>query len=215
MTTRLFLAAGVLLASAPALAQSTSPVDQSSDDLVCQLSGDCGHLDQSEASRDKPASRGFKIARRTVVNDVQPAVASANKPRTAKGVPDAARPATSSAQPGRSRTISAVAPRAEVGSANLRVTFVTGSAELTDFGRQEAERVLSALAAPSLAGKKFRIEGHTDSVGSRERNLDLSKRRAQAVVDYLGTKGADPFRFSVVGYGPDKPIVGLDPSAGG
>ena len=91
---------------------------------------------------------------------------------------------------------------------------MTGSAELTEFGRREAEKILSALAAPSLADKNFRIEGHTDSVGLRERNLDLAKRRAQAVVDYLGTKGADLSRFSVVGYGPDKPLAGLDASAG-
>jgi outer membrane protein OmpA-like peptidoglycan-associated protein len=54
------------------------------------------------------------------------------------------------------------------------VTFVTGSAELTNAGRREADKFLTALSAPSLAGKKFRIEGHTDSVGTREANLALS-----------------------------------------
>jgi len=215
MTVKLFLVAGALLASTSAWAQSVPATEQSADDLVCQLSGDCGGMDQLEATQDKPESRGFKLARKVAANDATPsAVPSLNTRTRAKVAAESARPGISDAKPGRNRTISASAPRAAAGRADLRVTFVTGSAELTDAGRRGAEKFMTALAAPSLAGKKFRIEGHTDSVGSREFNVDLSKRRAQAVVEYLASKGADRSRFNVVGYGFDKPIAGLDASAG-
>ena len=42
-----------------------------------------------------------------------------------------------------------------------------------------------ALASKDLAAYRFRIEGHTDTVGSRDYNRALSERRAEAVVDYV------------------------------
>ena len=213
MTVKLLLAAGALLASTSAWAQAAPAAEQSADDLVCQLSGDCGGMDKLEATQDKPESRGFKLARKVAANDPAPSAPSMSHTR-AKVTAEATRPVAMTAKPGRNRTIAATAPRTAVGRADLRVTFVTGSAELTDAGRREAEKFMTALNAPSLAGKKFRIEGHTDSVGSRDFNVDLSKRRAQSVVEYLAAKGADRSRLSVVGYGFDKPMEGLDPSAG-
>lgn len=214
MTAKLFLAAGALVASIPALAQSAPAPEQSADDLVCQLSGDCSGTDLVVATKNKPESRGFKLQRKVAVNEpsaaASPSISARARPKV---VAEATRSVALSALPGRNRTISASAPRAAVGRADLRVTFVTGSAELTEAGRREAEKFMTALNAPSLAGKKFRIEGHTDSVGSRQANVDLSGRRARAVVEYLTAKGADPSRFDVVGYGSDKPLAGLDASA--
>jgi len=211
MTIKLFLAAGALLASTSAWAQSSPATEQTADDLVCQLSGDCG--DQMEATQDKPESRGFKLTRKkTAENDT--VVPNTGTRTRAKVVAEASRPNSLATNPGRSRTIAKSTVKPAAGRADLRVSFVTGSAQLTDAGRREAEKFMTALAAPSLAGKKFRIEGHTDSVGSREYNLDLSKRRAQAVVDYLAAKGADKSRFAVAGYGFDKPIAGTSASDG-
>ncbi len=53
------------------------------------------------------------------------------------------------------------------------------------------------------------IEGHTDANGSEESNLALSQNRANAVRDYLVSKGIKRSRLSTVGYGEEKPI---DPS---
>ena len=214
MTVKLLFAAGALLASTSAWAQSAPAAEQSADDLVCQLSGDCGGMDKLEATQDKPESRGFKLARKVTANDPAPPSAPALSHTRAKVAAEATRSSAMMANPGRNRTIAASAPRAVTGRADLRVTFVTGSAELTEAGRREADKFMTALTAPSLTGKKFRIEGHTDSVGSRDFNVDLSKRRAQAVVEYLATKGADRSRLSVVGYGFDKPMAGLNASAG-
>jgi OmpA-OmpF porin, OOP family len=52
------------------------------------------------------------------------------------------------------------------------------------------------------------IEGHTDNVGSAEHNMDLSQRRAEAVVNYLVEScGIDRSRLSAKGYGFSKPVA--------
>ncbi|HEY8375479.1 MAG TPA: OmpA family protein, partial [Nannocystis sp.] len=56
---------------------------------------------------------------------------------------------------------------------------------------------------PSL---KIEIQGHTDDVGGREFNLELSQRRAEAVKRYLVEHGIDESRIRTVGFGPDRPI---------
>jgi outer membrane protein OmpA-like peptidoglycan-associated protein len=59
----------------------------------------------------------------------------------------------------------------------------------------------------------FRIEGHTDSIGSREYNLELSLRRALAVKSWLvQSLRIDPSRIETIGFGPDKLLVKADRS---
>lgn len=58
------------------------------------------------------------------------------------------------------------------------------------------------------------IEGHTDSTGSRDYNLDLSKRRADVVRAYLVTHGVDPSRITVRGLGQEYPVASNDTEAG-
>jgi len=55
--------------------------------------------------------------------------------------------------------------------------------------------------------RKVRVEGHTDSVGSRPYNLDLSQRRASSVVRSLVVRGVAAARLEAVGYGFDKPVA--------
>ncbi|MBI2389061.1 MAG: OmpA family protein [Deltaproteobacteria bacterium] len=62
--------------------------------------------------------------------------------------------------------------------------------------------------------KKVRIEGHTDNKGKADHNKDLSKRRAQAVKDYLVKKGIDAGRLDAEGFGQDKPIADNKTEAG-
>lgn len=61
------------------------------------------------------------------------------------------------------------------------------------------------LAHPEIA--RVRVEGHTDAHGARAHNLDLSQRRAQAVVDFLVGKGVPRPRLEARGFGPDRPIA--------
>ena len=62
--------------------------------------------------------------------------------------------------------------------------------------------------------KKVLIEGHTDDRGSRDKNVDLSKRRASSVMRFLIGKGIEGERLQAEGYGPDKPIASNKTSAG-
>ena len=55
-------------------------------------------------------------------------------------------------------------------------------------------------------GIKIEISGHTDNQGKHAYNMDLSKRRAESVRNYLVGKGIDSSRITVQGYGPDQPI---------
>ena len=67
------------------------------------------------------------------------------------------------------------------------------------------------LANPSL---KIEISGHTDSIGSEEHNLELSKNRAKTVVEYLVAKGISPDRMTFSGYGFSEPIDTNDTEIG-
>lgn len=58
------------------------------------------------------------------------------------------------------------------------------------------------------------IEGHTDSTGSDEYNMKLSKQRAQSVADFLSGLGVSNNRFTIVGYGESKPIASNDTPEG-
>lgn len=58
------------------------------------------------------------------------------------------------------------------------------------------------------------IEGHTDSTGSDEYNLKLSRQRSQAVADFLSGLGVFPSRFTVVGHGEARPIAKNDTPEG-
>ena len=51
------------------------------------------------------------------------------------------------------------------------------------------------------------IEGHCDERGTREYNLALGERRAQAVKDYLVSLGIDPVRVTTISYGKERPVA--------
>jgi outer membrane protein OmpA-like peptidoglycan-associated protein len=54
---------------------------------------------------------------------------------------------------------------------------------------------------------KIQISGHTDSDGDHDKNVDLSRRRADAVKAYFVGKGIDADRIQTRGVGPDEPIA--------
>jgi OOP family OmpA-OmpF porin len=83
------------------------------------------------------------------------------------------------------------------------ITFAEGSAALAPASRG----VLNALASVALRCDRFSIEvaGHTDNTGDRSMNMELSRRRADAVAAYLAGQGVARARLSAHGYGPDRP----------
>jgi adhesin transport system outer membrane protein len=76
--------------------------------------------------------------------------------------------------------------------------------------------VLEEIAAwlTSKPNLMIEIQGHSDSRGPRAYNIDLSQRRAQAIIAYLVHKGIDTARMKPKGYGPDRPIASNDNAAG-
>jgi len=60
----------------------------------------------------------------------------------------------------------------------------------------------------------FNIDGHTDNVGDAEVNKTLSQQRADAVRDYISSKGIDASRLTSTGYGQDRPIDSNKTKAG-
>jgi outer membrane protein OmpA-like peptidoglycan-associated protein len=86
-----------------------------------------------------------------------------------------------------------------------QVHFQTASATiLPDSFPMLGEVVALLKATPGI--KKMRIEGHTDSHGGADYNLDLSKRRAASVRQWLIEHGIDPGRLESQGYGLTQPI---------
>jgi len=76
--------------------------------------------------------------------------------------------------------------------------------------KPESDRILAEIAAILTSHAEItrvRVEGHTDSVGSRPYNLDLSQRRASSVVRALVARGVPAARLSAAGYGFDRPIA--------
>jgi len=109
--------------------------------------------------------------------------------------------------------VAAAQPAPVAGPAvNLTVNFANGSAELMPEAIRTLDELGRALASKDLAAYRFRIEGHTDTVGSREYNRSLSERRAIAVVDYVSKKyGVEPGRLQAVGMGEDGLLVQTPP----
>lgn len=121
-----------------------------------------------------------------------------------------ARPAGSGTTPASSaaRTTAVQAAQPEAATIALTVNFATGSAELTPQAESILNRLGTALASQALSSYRFRIEGHTDTVGTRDYNRGLSERRAEAVVAYIRDRfGIDPSRMEAVGLGADRPLV--------
>ena len=80
-----------------------------------------------------------------------------------------------------------------------------------------AQEILDRDVVPELkADPRLRviIEGHTDSVGSDEYNMELSGRRAGAVSKYLVSKGIDSTRLQAKGLGETQPIASNDTEEG-
>jgi OOP family OmpA-OmpF porin len=86
------------------------------------------------------------------------------------------------------------------------ILFETGKAKIQQRSFKLLDEVASVLRRNPGLGPIL-IEGHTDNVGARAINVDLSQRRAKAVLDYLVDKGIDRKRLSSKGFGFDRPIA--------
>ena len=87
-----------------------------------------------------------------------------------------------------------------------RVFFETDSTDLTPTSRGTLDKQAQWLNQYSQYGQ-FTIEGHADERGTREYNIALGARRAQAVRDYLASRGVSPSRMRTISYGKERPVA--------
>ncbi len=92
------------------------------------------------------------------------------------------------------------------------ILFDTDKATLKPQGRETLAKIAGALLVTH--GYELRIEGHTDSVGPEAYNLDLSRRRAENVRDYLVSQGVDDEGLLAVGLGESRPVASNDSAVG-
>ena len=96
---------------------------------------------------------------------------------------------------------------------DLDVKFAFNSAQLTP----EAETLLDVLSlamkAPELASLSFRVEGHTDAIGSAVYNQRLSEARATSAYGYLVQHGVEAARLEAKGLGMSQPLDAANPAA--
>jgi outer membrane protein OmpA-like peptidoglycan-associated protein len=99
------------------------------------------------------------------------------------------------------------------GGFDMLITFELGSDRLSPQARENLAEFARAMQGDKLSGATFNIDGHTDARGSDAFNLDLSNRRAEAVVSYLESLGVSRDRLQAKGHGESSPRVD-DPFAG-
>lgn len=84
-------------------------------------------------------------------------------------------------------------------------TFEFNSAQLKPAAFPELDRLLAEMKKYPLS--RWKIEGHTDNIGSISGNLKMSRMRAESVLNYFVSRGVPQVRFEVVGLGSKNPIA--------
>lgn len=205
-----YLAASVIFVSAiiPSDVMAQKPAEPNFD---CALFDECG--EKSPSAVETPSGTGPAVRQSgnvrggfTMRRDPSPTA----RPAPAAGTRPSAVPST---RPARIVRPSAGSPTGRMEAERVRagqmITFVSGSAVLSPQAKAVAQKLAQSMQRPDKAGVRYRIEGHTDAVGTRDRNLELSKQRAQSVVAYLGSLGIDAKKLEPVGLGFDQPLSGV------
>ena len=173
------------LAVAPVSAQGNPSVDQ----IIKSL------IPMGDVSRS--ATRGIRLSPST----------GAPVDARSSALPVAHAPAKATKSPGTETSVGQP-PQPAAPSVNLTVNFALGSAELTPQAIAALDDLGKALSSDILANFRFRVEGHTDTVGTREFNRSLSERRAAVVVEYIAEKfKVATGRLEPAGLGADRPLI--------
>ncbi len=101
-----------------------------------------------------------------------------------------------------------------IATKRVSINFRTGEYRLDENAKYIIDREMVPIAN-AFSNSRIRIEGNTDNVGNHGSNVTLSKRRAQAVAEYLINEYNMPRnRFVVVGNGPDNPVASNNTAEG-
>ncbi len=106
-----------------------------------------------------------------------------------------------------------VKAKESISTKRISINFRTGEYMLDENAKQLIDLQFIPIAK-AFSNARIRIEGNTDNVGSRSLNVELSKRRARSVADYLVNQHNMQYnRFIITGNGPDKPVPGCEDNA--
>ena len=215
------LAGPMILLGGAAVAQQRP----SEDEIACKLLHDCGS--GQKAPENAPASDGSVVIggeERTFCfggsgcgHPTKPTVApqrlvTSTHPMAAVGN---ARPQRAAAHVARfipAANSATAATGSGSAAMDMALTFPNASADLSASARDQIAAFARVLMKRAPTTLSFRVDGHTNAVGTRDNNLDLSRRRAQAVVDYMVTLGVAKDRLEPKGLGFDDPIRGSKPT---
>jgi OmpA-OmpF porin, OOP family len=193
------IAVPLALAALPAAAQSNPSSDQ-----IIQSLKPSGNLLSG-------GTRGIRMANPNATQDTPQATDSTQASVAPTAAPSAAAPRATSRPTRTASTASTSVPTAP--SVSLSVEFASGSSELTPDAQQTLDQLGKALTSNDLAQYRFRIEGHTDTVGTPDYNKALSQQRADAVAAYLESKfGVNRDRLQAIGMGEQGLLVPTPPN---
>jgi outer membrane protein OmpA-like peptidoglycan-associated protein len=92
------------------------------------------------------------------------------------------------------------------------VTFAVNSADISPAMRETLDGVAQSMV--NYPNSLIDVMGHTDSTGSEQYNLDLSRCRAEAVANFLSSRGVSRARIETIGYGEQYPVADNNTEAG-
>ncbi|MBL4892964.1 MAG: OmpA family protein [Rhizobiaceae bacterium] len=184
---------------APALAQSNSVVDSSA--IVKGLTQKNMPVMEPKAkgktrSLKMSKTRGFKVGGK----QVKPGMAKADreflKSVSTRGIKFTV---------AQKEKVYAIVDKGAISTYDFEINFEFGSAEIRDVSKPQLLELAKALNHATLVKAKLMLVGHTDAVGSREANQNLSERRAFSIADFLTSVGGiDGARLVPFGYGEDR-----------
>lgn len=88
------------------------------------------------------------------------------------------------------------------------VLFDFGKANLKPAAAANLDAAHAEIANLGLVSPSVQVNGYTDRIGKEAYNLKLSQRRAEAVANYIVSKGVNPENVTAVGYGKANPVTG-------
>lgn len=97
-------------------------------------------------------------------------------------------------------------PAPKPATVTLTDTFASGSATLSPAARANIDKQVIEPMKNMSSVSLIYIEGHTDRLGSQQSNQKLSERRADAVANYLASKGVDRSKIETIGMGKTNPV---------
>jgi peptidoglycan-associated lipoprotein len=137
-------------------------------------------------------------------NDTKDQEAAAEAAAEATAVEQAAQDAAAQEAEKRARVEAQQALESAATDMGTVFYFDFDSSSLTEEARAQVDAHIAALLGNNAS---VRLEGHTDERGTREYNLALGERRANAVRDYMVANGVPSYRIETISYGEENPVA--------